>query len=85
MVSVLVMARRKQIFVAPGEDKPLPIEKSAWHFDRRTYIPGEHWDKIIEFALIKMPEFGELLEEGSYIDRSEPLTPEITDEILETP
>ena len=63
------MARRKQVFVAPGdEDMPLPIEKSAWHFGRRTYIPGEHWDKIIEFAQEKMPEFGELLEEGSYLD-----------------
>lgn len=104
------MARRKQVFVAPGdEDMPLPIEKSPWHFDRDTYIPGEHWDIITEFALIKMPEFGELLEEASYLDgdfsnwsedkthklyeglqqlcaliiKSEPLTPEITDEIPE--
>ena len=104
------MARRKQVFVAPGEeDKPLPIEKSAWHIGREAIIPKEHWDLIIEFALMKMSEFGELLEEASYldgdfshwnrqktqklyeglkqlcilIDRSEPLTPEITDEILE--
>ena len=63
------MARRKQVFVAPGdEDMPLPIEKTAWYFGRQTYIPGEHWDKIIEFAQEKMPEFGELLEEGSYLD-----------------
>ena len=63
------MARRKQIFEAPGdEDMPLPIEKSPWYIGRATYIPGEHWDKILEFAQEKMPEFGELLEEGSYLD-----------------
>ena len=63
------MARRKQVFVAPGdEDMPLPIKKSPWYIGRATYIPGEHWDKIIEFAQEKMPEFGELLEEGSYLD-----------------
>ena len=49
------MGRRWQIYIAPGdEDMPLPIEKSAWHFDRRTYIPGEHWDKII-FLLAEDP------------------------------
>ena len=63
------MARRKQVFEAPGdEDMPLPIAESPWHFGRRTYIPGEHWDLIIEFALMKMPEFGELLEEASFLD-----------------
>ena len=105
------MARRKQVFEAPGEDEdmPLPIEESPWHFGRCTYIPSEHWEVIIEFAKDKMPSFGELLEEASYLDgdfsnwtdekthklheglkqlcqliiESEPLTPEITNEILE--
>ena len=64
-----MIARRKQVFEASGdEEMPLPIEKSPWHFDRNTYISGEHWDAIIEFALMKMPEFGELLEEGSYLN-----------------
>ena len=63
------MARKKQIFVAPGdEDLPLPIEKSPWHFDRDTYISGEHWDVIVEFAQEKMLEFRELLYETSYLD-----------------
>lgn len=104
------MARRKQVFEAPGhEEMPLPIAESPWHFGRSTYIPGEHWDLIIEFAQEKMPKFGELLEEASFLDgdfsnwtnektkrlyeglqklctlilESEPLAPEITDEILE--
>ena len=47
---------------------PLPIAESPWHFGRRTYIPREHWDKIIEFAQKMMPEFGELLEEASFLD-----------------
>ena len=110
------MARRKQVFEAPGEDEdmPLPIEESPWHFGRCTYIPSEHWEVIIEFAKDKMPSFGELLEEASYLEadysdgnwtkwnnqktqklkdglkqlcvlisQSEPLTPEVTEEILE--
>lgn len=105
------MARRKQVFEAPGEDEdmPLPMEENPWNSGRRAIIPAEHWEVIIDFAKDKMPDFGELLELASYLDgdfsnwtnekthklheglkqlgqliiESEPLTPEVTDEILE--
>ena len=102
--------RRKQIYIAPGdEDMPLPIEKSPWHIGREAIIPKEHWDVITEFAERNVPGLAELLELSCYFDedfskwseektqamyeglkklsilisQSEPLTPEVTDVILE--
>jgi hypothetical protein len=63
------MGRRHQRFIAPGkEELPLPIPESPWHLERRVRIPAEHWELLIEFAQKKMPEYGDLIEEASYLD-----------------
>lgn len=64
------MGRFKQIFIAPDKDEDVytPIEWIGWRFGREAVIHKEHWEIIIEFAQEKMPEFGELLEEVSYLD-----------------
>ena len=64
------MGRLKQVFIAPDKDEYLyaPTEWIGWRFGREAVIHKEHWEIIVEFAQEKMPEFGELLEEGSYLD-----------------
>lgn len=63
------MARRWQVFIAPGEDgEDLPIPESPWHVSRQARMPSEHWEVITEFAEKNIPGLGELLESASYFD-----------------
>lgn len=63
------MSRIKQVFAAPGsEEEPLPIERSPWHIGRLAILPQEHWGKIIDFVSKNDLEFGELLEQASFLD-----------------
>ncbi len=63
------MSRLWQIFEAPGpEEQPLPLPPSPWHFGRQARLPQEHWERIIELASKQHSEWGELLEQASYLD-----------------
>ena len=45
------MGRRKQVFVAPGDDDDrLPIPESPWHTGRWVHLPRENWELVLDFA-----------------------------------
>jgi hypothetical protein len=63
------MSRRQQTFVAPdGENKKFIIPESDWFIEGKSYFPGEHWDILIDFVHEKLPEYGDLFEQASYLN-----------------
>jgi hypothetical protein len=74
--------RRYQVFIAPGEDIPLPIVPSPWHLNRRVRLYLEHWHLLLKFAATANPPAANLLEQCSTsIDRDDRVT--LSDEILD--
>jgi hypothetical protein len=63
------MGRRRQYFIAPGdEDQDLPIASSPWHVGRYVRLPAEHWEILTEIIETHFPEYKELFKKASYLD-----------------
>lgn len=63
------MGRRRQYFIAPGdEDQDLPIASSPWHIGRYVHLPAEHWEILTEFTRIHSSEYRDIFKEASYLD-----------------